>query len=153
MTEGKQDIIKVSEKDLDGLLGLDIVAFQFAEGGAMGYHGGVFFVTADGNVYFTCYLKPSDYSGIREYMSWKNLTLVFPPLKEFSHYIANINVVVPRGFEYEYLGAGNHLLVKQELWEGFLKEAEHLHSEHPECILYNLWTEAILRVLETNQKS
>ena len=141
------DLIKVCNKDVGELLGLDIAAFQFAEGGAMGIPGGVFFVTTEGKVHFTCYLEPGGYTGYAEYMSWENLEKVFPPLKEFSHYIANINVVVPRGYEYKYLGAGNHLLVKREHWNDFLKDADILHEEHPDRILYNLWRPAILKVL------
>ena len=45
MIAWKHNAIEVGEKDVPELLGLDIVTFQFAEGGAMGYHGGVFFVT------------------------------------------------------------------------------------------------------------
>ena len=32
----EDDIIKVGNKDVGDLIGLDIAAFQFAEGGAMG---------------------------------------------------------------------------------------------------------------------
>lgn len=46
-------IIEVGQEDIHELEGCDIVAFQFAEAGAMGYHAGVFFVTAECKVYFT----------------------------------------------------------------------------------------------------
>lgn len=65
----EDNIIKVGNKDVGDLLGLDIAAFQFAEGGAGGYDGGVFFVTAEGKVYFTCYLEPCGYTGYAEYIS------------------------------------------------------------------------------------
>ena len=42
--------ITVGNEDLTDLMELDIVAFQLAEAGAMGYHGGVFFVTSDKKV-------------------------------------------------------------------------------------------------------
>lgn len=50
-------IIEVGHEDIHELEGCDIVAFQFAEAGAMGYHAGVFFVTAECKVYFTLLLS------------------------------------------------------------------------------------------------
>ena len=113
----------------------------------MGYHGGVFFVTTDRRIYSTCYLEPSDYTGHSIYMSWDNLEKVFPPLKEFNHIIANIGVVFPKEWEYSYLGAGNHLLVRKDKWNAFQKASAKLEEEHPDKILYTLWLDAILEVL------
>ncbi len=148
MTDEKQDIIKVGNKDVNNLLGLDIVAIQFAESGAQGYHGGVFFVTSDRKIYFTCYLKPSEYSGYKEQMSWENLEKVLPPLKKLHNHIANRNALVQREWGYKYLGAGNHLLVKDTILDEFEKESEVLLNDNPDLILYNLWIEAVLRVLK-----
>ena len=39
------EVIVVGDNDVESLIGLDIMAFQMAEGGAMGYPGGAFFVT------------------------------------------------------------------------------------------------------------
>ncbi|MBR1433720.1 MAG: hypothetical protein IJ584_01260, partial [Bacteroidales bacterium] len=142
------EITEISDKDVQALTGSDIVAFQFAEPGAMGYHGGIFFVTSDSKLYFTCYLKPSDYSGNYAGMSWENLLLVFPPLKDFNHGFAGHGVISPEGWEYEYLGCGNHLLVKQSFWEEFTREAKRLLSEQPDTILYNQWMEATLNILK-----
>ena len=89
------NVIAVGDEDADRLTGLDIVAFQMAEPGAMGYHGGVFFVTSDKGIYFTCYLEPSAYSGYMETMSWDKLEGVFPPLKDFDHGLMGYGVRVP----------------------------------------------------------
>lgn len=141
-------IIEVGQEDIHELEGCDIVAFQFAEAGAMGYHAGVFFVTAECKVYFTCYMEPSAYSGMHRFMPWESLEKIFPPLKEFDHSIADINVVVPNGWKYRYLGAGNHLLIKQSIWKQFQDEALTLGKGHPETILYNLWLDAVLETLK-----
>ena len=85
MKRNELEPITVGNEDLADLMGLDIVAFQLAEGGAMGYHGGVFFVTSDKKVYSTCYLEPSAYTGFSKYMSMDNLEKVFPPLSDFNH--------------------------------------------------------------------
>ena len=141
------DVTEVGEKDVPVLLGLDIVAFQFAEGGAMGYHGGVFFVTSDRKVYFTCHLMPSYYTGHAQCMSWNDLEKMFPPLKEFDHIIAHIGVVSTKGWEYTYLGMGNHLLIRKDTWDDFQGASARLKEKNPDNILYNLWLDAILEVI------
>lgn len=147
------EITEVGNKDVQGLIGCDIVAFQFAEPGAMGHHGGVFFISSDSKLYFTCYLEPSDYSGNFSNMSWENLLLVFPPLKDFDYGFAGHGVISPEGWEYEYLGFGNHLLVKQRLWDAFINETKRFLAEHPDTILYNLWMAATLNALKADSNS
>ncbi len=139
-------IIPVGDADVPGLLGADIVAFQFAEPGAMGWHGGVFFVTSGKKVYRTCYLQHSPYSGVSAAMSMDNLKAVFPPLKEFSPGLMGRGGRHPDGWRYTYLGAGNHLLVKESLSEAFEKKAAGLLEKNPGKILYNLWLKAILGI-------
>ena len=139
--------IHVGNEDLANLLGLDIVAFQLAEGGAMGYHGGVFFVTSDKKVYFTCYLEPSAYTGFKKYMSMENLEKVFPPLADFNHGLMDFGAQKPEGWHYSYLGFGNHLLVRDDLHEGFREAAKKLLNEDANAILYGIWKDAILSVL------
>ena len=140
--------IHVGNEDLTDLLGLDIVAFQLAEGGAMGYHGGVFFVTSDKKVYFTCYLEPSAYTGFSKYMSMENLEKVFPPLSDFNHGLMGFGAQKPEGWHYSYLGFGNHLLVRNDLHEDFSKAAKKLLDDHPKAILYGIWMDAILSALQ-----
>lgn len=141
------ETIEVGKEDLEQLQGLEIVAFQIAEPGAMGYHGGVFFVTSDKKVYSTCYLEPSAYTGNHRGMSYQDLESVFPPLKEFDHGLFGHNPVIPEGWHYSYLGCGNHLLVKGSMWVSFEKKVAKLEKEHPETILYNLWLQTIHSIL------
>ena len=141
------DTIEVGEEDLKQLQGLDIVAFQIAEPGAMGYHGGVFFVTSDKKVYSTCYLEPSAYTGNHRGMSYQDLESVFPPLREFDHGLLGYNVVVPDGWHYSYLGCGNHLLVKESLWDPFAKKVAETEAMQTKSYLYNNWLPAIQSIL------
>ena len=131
-------MIVVGDKDVDSLIGLDIVAYQEAEGGAMGYPGGVFFVTSDKRIFFT---------SIWEQMSDDNLLKVFPPLAEVKWGLFGRGTRYPEGWHYEYLGMGNHLLVRDDLKEKFLKESDRLHRDNPDLILYNLWLDAVLSIL------
>ena len=131
-------MIVVGDKDVESLIGLDIVAYQEAEGGAMGYPGGVFFVTSDKRIFFT---------SIWEQMSDDNLLKVLPPLAEVKWGLLGRGTRYPEGWHYEYLGMGNHLLVRDDLKEEFLKESDRLLRSKPDSILYNMWLEAVLSIL------
>jgi len=148
MEENKLKPLAIGNENLADLLGLDIVAFQLAEGGAMGYHGGVFFVTSAKKVYFTCYLEPSTYTGFSKYMSMENLEKVFPPLTDFNCGFMGFGAQKPEGWHYSYLGFGNHLLVRDDLHEDFNKAVKKLQDDNPGSILYNQWLPAILSVLK-----
>ena len=136
----KLTIIEVGEEDVPNLLGLDYVAFQIAAPGAMGHHGGVFFVTSNKQVYKTCYLEPSPYTGFAKSMSIEDLGRIFP-------FLPIDPEKWPEGWHYEYLGMGNDLLIREYLWDSFTKEAESLRQQYPGNILYNLWVQAIIGVL------
>ena len=131
------EVIVVGDKDVESLIGLDIVAYQEAEGGAMGYPGGVFFVTSDKRIFFT---------SIWEQMSDDNLLKVFPPLAEVKWGLFGRGTRYPEGWHYEYLGMGNHLLVRDDLKEEFLKESDRLLRSKPDCILYNVWLDTVLSI-------
>ena len=141
------DIKEVGMEDVPNLMELDIAAIQMAEGGAMGIHGGVFFVTTSRDAFFTCYLSPSPYSGFHKCIEMDELKKIVPALAEFSHGLLGHGTKVPEGWQYEYLGAGNHLLIRDDFFEAFRKEAEKLGQEYPNLILYNTWLPAIMRVL------
>ena len=141
------EVIVVGDKDVESLIGLDIVAYQEAEGGAMGYHGGVFFVTSDKRVFFTCLLKRIFFTSIWEQMSDDNLLKVFPPLAEVKWGLIGRGTRYPEGWHYEYLGMGNHLLVRDDLKEEFLKESDRLLRSKPDYILYNIWLDTVLSIL------
>ena len=123
---------------MESLIGLDIVAYQEAEGGAMGYPGGVFFVTSDKRIFFT---------SIWEQMSDDNLLKVFPPLAEVKWGLIGRGTRYPEGWHYEYLGMGNHLLVREDHKEPFIIASDKLLNNYPDTILYNLWLEAVLSIL------
>ena len=147
------DVKEVDEKDIPSLMGLDIVAIQIAEPGAMGIHGGVFFVTALRDAFFTCYLSPSPYSGFHSYIGMDELRKILPALSGFSHGLMGYGTKCPEGWQHKYLGAGNHLLVRNDFYETFNKEVEKLKQESSEAILYNTWLPVIMRVLENGSKT
>ena len=141
------DIIEFGEKEAVCLNGLDIIACQIAEGGAMGYHGGVFLVSSTGDVYFTCLLVPNNYSGNRKHTPRNILEQFFPSLQEFQSGLMGHGVTAPKGYKYAYLGMGNHLLVKDIICEEFNELVMARKEEQPGVILYNLWLDIVCDIL------
>ena len=145
------DIIEFGETEAENLVGLDIVACQIAEGGAMGYHGGVFLVSSTGEVYYTCLLQPSAFTGFSKFTSRKVLSKILPALDEFHPGLMGHGVTTPSGFVHKYLGMGNHLLIKNCIYEEFDKLEDKRMKEHPDKILYNLWLDVVLDILSKNK--
>lgn len=140
-------VIEFGENEAKKLVGLDIVACQIAEGGAMGYHGGVFLVSSTGEVYYTCLLQPSAYTGFSKCTSREALAKILPALDEFHPGLMGHGVTTPSGFVHKYLGMGNHLLIKDCICKVFDKQADKRMKEQPDTILYNLWLDVVLDIL------
>ncbi len=147
MEAREHKVIEFDETEAKSLVGLDIVACQIAEGGAMGIHGGVFLVSSDSKVYFTCLLKPSDYTGFKKHTPLDILTRILPALEEFDLGLMGHGVSVPRGFNYRYLGLGNHPLIKDCIYEEVDEMARKRLEDYPDRILYNLWLDVVLDIL------
>ena len=136
--------IEINVSNVERAFGLDIVAFQWAAGGACGEPGGVFFITRDSQVYHTNYVF--DWYGI----TVDDLCEIFPPL---AHIEAGVfgGGVYPAGWKDQYLGLGNYLVVHESIWEDFSdmanKELERRQSEDDYAILYNIWADVVLKVL------
>ena len=127
-----------------------IIACQVAEAGACGYHGGVFMVTSDKEVNFTCFLEPSDYSGHKKYTPLSVLKDLFPPISIFDRGAIGPETQSPEGYKHIYLGLGNHLFVNDNVFESFSKLAKKRLEEHPDTILYNLWLDVIMDIQPSN---
>ena len=136
--------IEINVSNVERAFGLDIVAFQWAAGGACGEPGGVIFITRDSQVYHTNYVF--DRYGI----TVDDLCEIFPPL---AHIKAGVfgGGVYPAGWKDQYLGLGNYLVVHESIWEDFSdmanKELERRQSEDDYAILYNIWADVVLKVL------
>lgn len=144
-------IIEFEASDVQTIKEKPVIACQVAEAGACGYHGGVFMVTSDREVYFTCFLEPSDYSGHKKYTSLSILKESFPPLSLFDRGILGHGTNSPDGYKHIYLGMGNHLFVKENVYRAFNKLAESRLEEYPEAILYNLWLDVIMDILSAKE--
>lgn len=145
------NVIEFEESDIQTIKEKPLIACQIAEVGACGYHGGVFLVTSDKEVYFTCFWEPSDYSGHKKYTPLSMLKESFPPLSLFDRGILGHGTKSPDGYRHIYLGMGNHLFVKENVFGTFNKLAETRLEENSDTILYNLWLDIIMDILSSDE--
>lgn len=139
--------IEINADNLNDYLGLEIVAFHWAAPGACGEHGGVVFITSDGNVYHTNYVLPK--YGITE----DDLCRIFPPLSDFKSGIFGGGLFPPE-WKDQYLGLGNYLVVHISLWNEFVSQSKQelarQKAKGDNVILYNIWDFIVLKVLKNN---
>lgn len=131
----------VNESNLKDYIGLDIVAFHWAEGGACGEPSGVVLVTRDGRVCHTNYgMLISEY----------DLPKIFPPFSKFNPGTFGGGEYPPE-WKDQYLGLGNFLVVHESLWDAFSKKAEEelalREQQGQHVILYKIWVDVLLYVL------
>lgn len=140
--------IEIISSNIKEYVGLDIVAFHWASGGACGEPCGVVFVTRDGRIFHTNYGSPR--YGIND----SDLTLIFPPLACVEVY--PFNALCPEGWKSYYLGLGNYLVVHESIWKGFDDAAKAEQARRSESgeggILYNYWVHVVLSVLTMNNQ-
>lgn len=141
----KKEQIDINASNLNDCFGLDIVAFHWAAPGACGEHGGIVFITSDGNVYQTNYVYPK--YGITK----DDLCKIFPPFSNFHPGIFGGGLYPPE-WKDQYLGLGNYLVVHISLWNVFAflskQELARLKAERDNVILYNIWDSIILKILK-----
>jgi len=153
MIAWNREVIVVGHEDVQGLIGLDIIAVQIAEAGAMGYMGGVFIVTEDTHVFFTRLLGKGNYEGSHAEMSDDDIERIVPFLSGFRPGLLGRGGKYPEGWHYYYLGMGNHLLIMSAYQGRFEHRAQQLQEQEPEAILYNLWLSAILDTIGGGEES
>ena len=130
------DTIEITESNYKGYCAIDIVAFSFAQPGAMGEPGGVEIIDAQGWFYHTNYC----YNGV----SYDQLTEIVPVLKDCK--IGIVGQQVPEGWNAFYLGFGNHLFIKAEYYNQFEEEVRNRHIEEG-SELYQQWYGIVMKML------
>lgn len=127
--------IAIRKANYRDFFSLDIVAFSFAMGGAMGAGGEVRMITSDGKIYSTNYV----YSD----MTLDEVILVCPPLNDCRLGLFEAEVV-PEGWTYFNLGCGNNLFVKDPM-------SQNVKDTGFEGVdLYQLWDIIVLDALDKN---
>lgn len=136
------EVIELSNEDLNKKIFEDVMFFSVAEGGAMGEPGGVIFYNKAGKVYHLNYVFGD--ADIRK------VERLFPVLSKCQFGMFGIDSSVPEGWNYIYLGMGNHLIVHDEVYPRFM---ELLAGEKD---IYGMWrqlADTILIYLNTFQRS
>ena len=100
----------------------------FAESGAMGEPGKILIITSGGSIFHGNYCLGD--------IKLKKLFRSIPILKECDFGTFGDDTKIPDGWTYEYLGAGNHLLIRNDAFEEFREMIKD--AEYPEDI-YMLW--------------
>ena len=138
------ETIDINKENINDYIGLDIVAFQWAAGGACGEPGGVVFVTRDGKVFHTNYVF-SEYR-----VTGDDVCRLFPPLSSFQTGVFG-GGIYPEEWKDQYLGLGNYLVVHESIWDAFTKKAKSelakWNRTGDNAILYNIWIVAVLKAL------
>jgi hypothetical protein len=132
------DTIEITESNYKGYCAIDIVAFSFAQPGAMGEPGGVEIIDAQGWFYHTNYC----YRGV----SYDQLKEIVPILKDCKIGIAGQQE--PEGWKAAYLGFGNHLFIKAEYYNQFDEEVRKRHIEEA-VELYQQWYGIVMNLCKT----
>lgn len=137
----EQLVTKICNADLKKDVFKNAQFIFFAESGAMGEPGKILIVTSGGSI-FHCNYCYGDISLTRLFRSipvLKECVLecVFGTLGE--------NAKIPNGWNYKYLGAGNHLLIRNDAFEDFKEKTKD--AEYPED-MYVLWFNAAWDIIQ-----
>jgi ADP-ribosylglycohydrolase len=109
---------------------LDVVAISIAEPGAMGDPCAIEFITSKSRVF---YANPAN-----ENISLEQIISACPILSEIKLGLFGC-VKIPKGWKPTYLGAGNHLFIKESISEQFQLGTKQKQAEIKERGLYNNW--------------
>ena len=105
------EIIQISQKDLNKKLFSNILFFMYAEVGAMGERGAINFVTSAGKLYHSNYVLGD--------IKLDSVIENFPILAKCKFSVLGCDSGALNGWNYVCLGAGNHLLVADEVYPQF----------------------------------
>ena len=130
----KESKIALNPTNYKEFLPINIIAFSFAEGGAMGEGGSIIIVSDNGKSYRLNYVW-DDWSEDCIYE-------VCPILKECS-LCAFERIKYPKGWIYRYMGVGNHLLIHELLEKRFSEATKDFQTP---VEYYKNWEQIIERL-------
>ena len=119
---------------------LDIVAFSFAVPGAQGEGGGIYLITSDQNIYHMNFVFGD--------MTKDDAIHICPPLVDCRFALFGADKI-PEGWQYRYMGAGNHLFIRDSIFNDVYEMTVGLE----EVELYQQWKYIVMKVLGKWDKS
>ena len=122
--------------DINKAVFKNVMFFSIAEGGAMGEPGGVLFYVESGELYHFNYVYGD--------VDIKKVEEMFPTLTECKFGLFGIDSQVPKGWKYVSLGMGNHLIMKENVYEQFM---DKFSEEMEPSIIYQNWVNVARDIL------
>ena len=126
--------ITLTEENYAQHIPLNPIAFSMADGGAMGSPGEVIIVDKESNIY-RFWLQGVEYETAKR---------IIPTLFECEFGMRGHNRPAS-GWHYFDLGAGNHLLIKDDLYNDFYPEVQG-YMDRP-ALLYQRWLKLVLALM------
>ena len=127
--------ITLTEENFTKYIPLDPIAFSMAEGGAMGSPGEVIIVDKNSDIY-NFWLQGVEHETAKK---------IIPTLFECKFGIFGHSKPAS-GWHYFDLGAGNHLLIKDDLYNDFHPKAVEIDYERRPAMLYQRWIDFVLEI-------
>lgn len=113
--------------------------FHIAEDGAMGAFSNVTIITK--------HAKGFNFSYAFGDITFDDVLTFFPSLNEFNSFLGEI-ISVPKGWQHVYMGAGNHLLISDEIYDKFYEETkENVRSIQ----IYGNWIEKAEQIIKSTK--
>lgn len=103
-------------------LPMDIVAFTFSEVGAMGTPGRMEFITSDGADYYADYCDD---------LTDDEIKIIYPIFCDCTIIPRELRNIPAPGWRGLYLSPGNHMFVKDTIWEEFSQGMEAVRLQDP----------------------
>ena len=131
LSKTKMNRIEIDELNYQDYLSLDIVAFSFARGGAMGDPGGIIIVDSDGQVYH------ANYCYGRHSIKSEHIKAVIPAFEDLRISLTTCKTENDNWLTID-LGYGNYLFLSKAISEAFNREVEAGDYETV-GVLYQRW--------------
>ena len=130
----EENAITLTEENYAQHIPLNPIAFSMADGGAMGSPGEVIIVDKESNIY-RFWLQGVEYETAKR---------IIPTLFECEFGMRGHNRPAS-GWHYFDLGAGNHLLIKDDIYNDFYPEVQG-YMDRP-ALLYQRWLKLVLAIM------
>ena len=131
----EEKFITLTEENYTKYIPLDPIAFSMAEGGAMGSPGEVIIVNKNSDIY-NFWLQGVEHETAKK---------IIPTLFECKFGIFGHSKPAS-GWHYFDLGAGNHLIVKDSIYNEFYPKAVEIDYERRPAMLYQRWIDFVLEI-------
>lgn len=134
----EKKVINLTEENYSQYIPLDPIAFSMAEGGAMGSPGEVVIIDRNSNIY--CFWL----QGVEHETAKRIIPVLFKC--HFAGWGMFWQSRPAEGWHYFYLGAGNHLIVKDSIYNEFHPKAVEIDYERRPAMLYQRWIDFVLEI-------